>query len=860
MIKLKKKKPIIKYSGSPIQMDHGESIGGHGFLEWDVPKRTSKLITLPNEFGYYTFYLVNGKCEIPDYLPRNLRVRIKHENTQINELEDFKKELASKYRVVELSTQKINTIFNTVEARLDLLGDSRNVEYQNTIMKKFLALNSQVTDEDVRVLCDLNFELNKKLPTQNTVRNQSWKPLRLEFSNMFSYGEDNYIDFTDFKGIYGIFAKNYSGKSALFDILTFVIFDKSTRATKAGHVLNNTKQNFYAKFSFELSGQEYFIERIGTLNEKSGSVKVDVNFWTIEDGVEVRLNREDRDKTNYAIRDLLGTYDDFVMVSMSTQYDNKNFIDTTQKDRKELLYKFLDIFIYDDLYKMAKEESKEYQVLLKELEKDDLTEKSSELTNRIKILTSELYDIDLSIEQQESLLEEINSKLIQLNKEYQKVDEELGIEDIRSKIDYYVNSRNLAGADLQDILNVETDLVEKKKQLQKAIKKGGATNAYTDIVEKYKDVQAKANQSKRKYEAWLAEYKTAMNKKDHLDKHEYDPNCKYCSDNEFVKDAQNAINSIPKLLDSYTTEFDLYRSFMSKLEKIESDLLTAKEFDKINRELDSVESKIALIQTQKDSIRYKGKTYTEQIKEWKVREEKYNENVAIIEKNACIEKEIEDTTVQYRSTQDSVLELKKLSRVKYSEVQRTEQELEMCISKLDKYLSYKEKYRIYELYQQTMSKEGIPYKIVETVLPVIENEVNQILNQIVDFTVRLEATSEKYIHGYIVYPPVILNDVEVERYWPIELTSGMERFVLSLAFRTSLSEITTLPKTNFLAIDEGFGVLDQDNIITMGKLFNYLKQQYEFLIIISHIEIMRDLVDNNIKIVKENGYSRLEAK
>lgn len=861
----KSKTPIIKYSGSSIQQDHGESIDKHGFLEWNVKKREAKLITLPNEFGYYTFYLVNGKCDIPDYLPKNLRVRIKHENTQLHQLEDFKKQLSEKYRIVELSTQKITTVLSTLEARLELLGDSRDVEYQNGIMRKFLELNPQVDKEEIEELCNLNYELNKRLPVQNTVRNMAWRPLKLEFSNMFSYGEGNYIDFTDFKGIYGIFAKNYSGKSALFDILTFVIFDKSTRATKAGHVLNNTKKDFYAKFSFELAGQVYFIERIGTLNEKTGSVKVDVNFWTEEDGIEIRLNREDRDKTNFAIRDFLGTYDDFVMVSMSTQYDNQNFVDTTQKDRKELLYKFLDIFIYDDLFKIAKEESKEYQTLLKELEKDDLTTKSSQLSNQIKVLRTELNDIDISILEAETTLYEYNDQIIQLSREYQKVDESQNISYIKSQIEYLTNSRDDAAKDLQVLIKNEEELLAQKKELQKIIKKGGTVNAYSDIVEKYKDLQGKVNQSKRKYEGSLSEYKIALSKKEHLDKHEYDPNCKYCTNNQFVIDAQQAITNMPKLLDAYTSEFDIHRALVLKLEKVENELSAAKEFDKIVRELEAVESKMVLLNTQKEAIRYKGKTCQDSIKEWEDKEIEYKKNATIIEKNLQIEKQIQQLKERYRELEKSASELKKLSRIKYSEVERFEQELENCISKLDKYLLYKKKNRIYEIYLQTMSREGIPYKIVETVLPVIENEVNQILNQIVDFTVRLEATDEKYIHGYIVYPPIMIKDqngeyTEVQRYWPIELTSGMERFILSLAFRTSLSEITTLPKTNFLAIDEGFGVLDQDNIITMGKLFMYLKQQYEFLVVISHIETMKDLVDKNIKIEKINGYSKLEAE
>jgi ABC-type lipoprotein export system ATPase subunit len=87
-------------------------------------------------------------------------------------------------------------------------------------------------------------------------------------------------------------------------------------------------------------------------------------------------------------------------------------------------------------------------------------------------------------------------------------------------------------------------------------------------------------------------------------------------------------------------------------------------------------------------------------------------------------------------------------------------------------------------------------------------------------------------------------------FWPIELTSGMEKFVSSLAIRTALINVSSLPRPNFLAIDEGFGVLDSDNLNSMFNLFDYLKTQFSFMLVISHIDSMRDVVDKLIEITK----------
>jgi DNA repair exonuclease SbcCD ATPase subunit len=104
--------------------------------------------------------------------------------------------------------------------------------------------------------------------------------------------------------------------------------------------------------------------------------------------------------------------------------------------------------------------------------------------------------------------------------------------------------------------------------------------------------------------------------------------------------------------------------------------------------------------------------------------------------------------------------------------------------------------------------------LIEKALPQIEAEINNILSQIVEFAVTL-STDGKNINAHIVY--------DEDNFWPIELVSGMERFISSLAIRTSLINISSLPRPNFLAIDEGFGVLDSDKLISIYSLFNYLK-------------------------------------
>jgi DNA repair exonuclease SbcCD ATPase subunit len=154
----------------------------------------------------------------------------------------------------------------------------------------------------------------------------------------------------------------------------------------------------------------------------------------------------------------------------------------------------------------------------------------------------------------------------------------------------------------------------------------------------------------------------------------------------------------------------------------------------------------------------------------------------------------------------------------------------------------------YEYYLKCVKRDGIPYNLISEVLPKLEIEINNILSPIVDFQILLN-TDGKNINSYIAY-----GDSE---YWPLELTSGMEKFISSIAIRTALINVSNLPRPNFIAIDEGFGSLDTDNFNSLYLLFDYLKTQFDFIITISHIDKTRDMVDFIIDINKIKGFSSI---
>jgi exonuclease SbcC len=76
----------------------------------------------------------------------------------------------------------------------------------------------------------------------------------------------------------------------------------------------------------------------------------------------------------------------------------------------------------------------------------------------------------------------------------------------------------------------------------------------------------------------------------------------------------------------------------------------------------------------------------------------------------------------------------------------------------------------------------------------------------------------------------------------------MEKMIASLAIRVALINVSSLPKSDILIIDEGFGTLDDLNVEACNRMLVSLKKWFKSILIITHIDAVKDIVDNVIDI------------
>lgn len=848
----KRKKPIIVYSSSLIQQNFGESLENHGWCLWHVPTRSFTFIPLRNEYGYVTLEVQNSQITYPANMPKNARMRLFTGELDNTKVKKFITTLRNKYNIIELSVNKSRLNKTVVGPGTVLHHDTLNlsdVGVQNSLITNWISRHlPSVSSDVITTIEQINKDLNGKVQHDDQSRNIHWRPLKFTFSNMFSYGENNEINFSDMKGLYGIFSSNASGKSSIMDSFMFCLYDKTPRAFKGDHIINNRKNTFECELLFEINNETFGIRRVGT-RKKNGDVKVDVNFWKVIDSQNIlSLNGEDRRDTNANIRNYVGSYEDFVMTAFSSQTSNALFIDKSHSERKDLLIQFMGLNIFDKLYDTANDEAKEIIGILKRFKKSDVTDTISTTHAQLVETKDKLVTIEEKLSNTKQEKESLDENLVTVQLQKRSVPSTSG--DKFELTNQLVKTKMY----LQDALSALDDVSGKKHAVQIELdeKKASLRTFKFDTLKKAVDSYNSYEQSLQKERNTLKVIITKLEEKEkfkaRLNEYQYNSNCNVCVENN--KSVIQDLTHVQTEIDDLESKQLSQQNVVSTLELEMNRLLDKKnQYElavKFQAEVQRCEQLVLGFTSKQDTLRLNIEKLTNQISKIEQDIDTYTQNEEAIVHNQKIEEHI-------RQIQSSIVEKKNLIqnldqnvRSLHGTISVLENKKQELLDKLREAEQLEMTYEAYTNYLLAVGRDGVPYELMSKTIPTIEAEINNILSQVVDFNVSLEVNG-KNIEGKLTY--------DNERIWPLENSSGMERFVSSLAIRVALMNASNLPKPNMLIIDEGFGALDADHLHSMQTLFNILKTQFDFILIVSHLETARDMVDTLINIRREDGYS-----
>jgi exonuclease SbcC len=166
-----------------------------------------------------------------------------------------------------------------------------------------------------------------------------------------------------------------------------------------------------------------------------------------------------------------------------------------------------------------------------------------------------------------------------------------------------------------------------------------------------------------------------------------------------------------------------------------------------------------------------------------------------------------------------------------------------------------EEAKTYRLLEEAFGIKGIQSLIIENAVPELEEKANALLHRLTDgrTTLSIETLKDQKNEKTVETLEIKISDVEgvVRDY---DTYSGGEKFRVDFALRIALSKLLSersgMP-IKMLVIDEGFGTQDASGLDAIVEAIHAIKDDFEKIILITHLEKLKDAFDVKIVVTKD---------
>lgn len=761
------------------------------------------------------------------------------ENRTIETVNTVKTYFSEKYGVHK-SAIKINFIpilKNSAGKVIDisdgLIDNIMDTAYQRGLFVEWLKLNEVTIDYER--LCRLDDKINEILINneEEDIRYRRWSIKKLWLNNFLSFGENNEIEYKNLDGLTVVnsIPANQGGKTIFtIDSLLFLFFGKTTKTEVNSEVFNtfSNKDDVLVGGHIEIDGDEYIIER--TLNRKlskNGEYKVSTSleFYKImSDGTKENLEGEQRRETDKLIEDTIGSYDDFMLTIVATAKNLEDLMETKPTQRGRLLTKFIGLEIIEKKEEINKSLMSEFKSKMKsnlfntkQLELDNEEYKKNISENRITIkenntkLTEVLGKINTAKEKKEDLL----GKRYSIDDEIKKVNPDT----LKKEIEGLTNK----GVTLKTTLDGINDQI-------KVIPKFSYDE---DVHEEYRTEEKTLLVEKNGIESSI---KTIGKLIKDLKEGEICPTCKRALDevdhSSEIKDNEKLLKVKEKELKSIVTKIE---KICDKLTKISEEKKNSDLNDRLNLSKDKTEIEI-------DRMRVDYREKTSLLKDYERNSDFIEENRKLESKILGYNQLIETLEVEKDTIKSNIQNIE-------NDIKNKEEKITENNSLIEQIKKEEVVLKIFEVYNRMIGKNGISKLVLSSVIPIINHELSRLLDEVCDFEIQLEINDKNEVDFLLIKNDIIKK---------LRTGSGLETTLASLALRSVLGRISTLPKPNVIVFDEVLGKVANINLDQVKIFFDKIKKMYEIIFLISHNPIVQDWADKIITVEKNNDISSLQ--
>ena len=469
-----------------------------------------------------------------------------------------------------------------------------------------------------------------------------------------------------------------------------------------------------------------------------------------------------------------------------------------------------------------------------------------------------LIEIKEEVADQTDLCEKHSARIKVLQEEQRIIQDQLeavgtdwvDIDELKNNLLKKQNSLSVASSSLISGESKLKDLIGLKVRLRSFIEDFDNTTCEEQI-EKHKGLLEDISTIERVIRSTKMEIANYQNKIDLLHDHEYDPDCEYCSNNQFVKEAEEAKTLIKQSKETLKRfEYDLELT-NEKKDAINIAYLKA-ELEDYNlkfREVKTNEVQIQKIKAQNEANESKKALAEKEIEEVKAKITHYYENQEAYENLESLQRDLRAINVTIEKKEKEVERCNKKVLSLMSEEGATRRQIEEAREKIQQIDDAEKDYIAYDLFGQAMHANGVSYQVIKSMLPIINAEISSILNTLVGFEVFFDNVGDK-LEIYIKHPKYDPR--------PLSMGSGAEKTIASMAIRLALISVTNLPKSELFILDEPATALDEEHMEGFIRLLQMIKGQFKTVLLISHLESLKDIVDMTIDIQKVGGYAKVK--
>jgi DNA repair exonuclease SbcCD ATPase subunit len=752
------------------------------------------------------------------------------ENFTQDKIKSVKHYFQKKYNTTNVNVlTKVKNVDMETTQTVDVSVNITDVNYQLNLLKKFL--ESKGYDKNLDDILNLNRTVENKMQEdhEDTAQFNKWYIKNIEFSNFLSYGENQRLDFDKCDGIIVVESNppNFGGKTVLtVDLLMFLFFNETTKTTKAEEIFNRftDKNSVVVKGEVAIDGEDYIIVRKieRKLSKKEEwNVKTELDFFKkMSDGSLQNFTGEQRRETEAFIKNSIGTKEDFLMTILTTATNLEELLESKPTARGQVLSRFMGL----EFLKRKEEVAKEIYSTFSKSKLSNLYS-SEQLKTDIETYGAKIVEYNDQIEDNKKELEDIEEKISKgkeyrddmLKKKHNDIDKEIALMNPDKTQDEVVKLNK--EKDEFQVKSLELNVVEPENYYHE--------DDHDKVKEDYKKVYTEKVELDTKISE-IEKLKSSV---------EGGIKCEHCG-----IELMNALITQQKIaeLDGYIMHKDQKEGLMT--------VLTSKEktFVESKKQFDEYE-KNKLIKEKYDlsieSCDLKINGLNDKLRRWSEVQDKIKLNTQIDGQLIKADLRLEELDILKKNKNTEI------TTCEYN-IKTTEEKITNNNLLIVKIKGEEEKEKIYKMYLEAYGKNGVSKIIMKTMMPLINSELQRLMEDSCYFKLEIRINDKSEVEFVMID-----NGTGVEKL--MVSGSGYEKTIASLALRSVLSKVCSLPKPNVVVFDEVFGKISNDNLEMVSEFFIKIKDYFEKIFVITHNPMVSQWADTIVRITKENNISKL---